>query len=219
MLGSACFALAVPGEARAACVDTALSSTNNCEFFNAPTGNNFSYNVFSGAFGSASANGGRLQITLDGLPSGKTLTLTGLKLTLGNGTSTQDITYVSPLIFTATGNANPDYIGSIQTIGSVLSGTITSAVLSGTLAADAPLDSSVIFSGGLRFNTTGSSDGAGLLQQSLVSGGNFRGDNQLSSQYQASVPGPRSVPGPLPVLGAGMAFGFSRKLRKRISAS
>jgi hypothetical protein len=27
------------------------------------------------------------------------------------------------------------------------------------------------------------------------------------------------VPGPLPLLGAGMAFGFSRKLRKRISAS
>jgi hypothetical protein len=32
-------------------------------------------------------------------------------------------------------------------------------------------------------------------------------------------PGPQGVPGPLPVLGAGVAFGYSRKLRKRIAAS
>jgi hypothetical protein len=32
-------------------------------------------------------------------------------------------------------------------------------------------------------------------------------------------PGPQGVPGPLPVLGAGIAFGYSRKLRKRIAAS
>jgi hypothetical protein len=31
--------------------------------------------------------------------------------------------------------------------------------------------------------------------------------------------GPDSVPGPLPILGAGMAFGFSRRLRSRIKAS
>ena len=32
-------------------------------------------------------------------------------------------------------------------------------------------------------------------------------------------PGPQGVPGPLPVLGAGIAFGYSRKLRKRIAAA
>ena len=34
-----------------------------------------------------------------------------------------------------------------------------------------------------------------------------------------SGPGPAQVPGPLPLLGAGAAFGWSRKLRRRVSAS
>lgn len=35
----------------------------------------------------------------------------------------------------------------------------------------------------------------------------------------ADVPGPSSVPGPLPLLGVGAAFGYSRKLRKLIKTS
>jgi hypothetical protein len=42
--------------------------------------------------------------------------------------------------------------------------------------------------------------------------------NQLTVEEQFA-PSPEHVPGPLPVLGAGAAFGFSRRLRRRISAS
>ncbi|MEA5411747.1 hypothetical protein VB737_08210 [Synechococcus sp. BA-120 BA3] len=41
--------------------------------------------------------------------------------------------------------------------------------------------------------------------------------NNFFSQRPGEVPG--DVPGPLPILGAGMAFGFSRRLRSRIKAS
>ena len=42
-------------------------------------------------------------------------------------------------------------------------------------------------------------------------------DNSMTQQ--ASTAPPSSVPGPLPILGAGAAFGFSRKLRSRIKAA
>lgn len=41
--------------------------------------------------------------------------------------------------------------------------------------------------------------------------------NNFFSQRPGDAPG--DVPGPLPILGAGMAFGFSRRLRSRIKAS
>jgi hypothetical protein len=41
--------------------------------------------------------------------------------------------------------------------------------------------------------------------------------NNFFSQRPGRVPG--DVPGPLPILGAGMAFGFSRRLRSRVKAS
>lgn len=43
----------------------------------------------------------------------------------------------------------------------------------------------------------------------------FSGDLYLTYEYND---GTNPVPGPLPILGAGAAFGFSRKLRKRIRA-
>lgn len=41
--------------------------------------------------------------------------------------------------------------------------------------------------------------------------------NNFFSQRPVEAPG--DVPGPLPILGAGMAFGFSRRLRSRVKAS
>ncbi|MDM7951899.1 MAG: DUF1194 domain-containing protein [Cyanobium sp. CZS 25K] len=44
--------------------------------------------------------------------------------------------------------------------------------------------------------------------------------NKLIREVGPPVPGPGdSVPGPLPILGAGAAFGFSRKLRRRINTA
>ena len=45
-------------------------------------------------------------------------------------------------------------------------------------------------------------------------------DGQVYLSYQYTAPDPiNPVPGPLPILGAGAAFGFSRKLRQRIRSS
>ena len=41
----------------------------------------------------------------------------------------------------------------------------------------------------------------------------------FTSSLQPRTDGPAPVPGPLPILGAGAAFGWSRKLRRRISTS
>ena len=44
--------------------------------------------------------------------------------------------------------------------------------------------------------------------------------NKLIREVGPPGPGPGdSVPGPLPILGAGAAFGFSRKLRRRINTA
>lgn len=43
--------------------------------------------------------------------------------------------------------------------------------------------------------------------------------NDGGDQIQVVLGAPAEVPGPLPLLGAGAAFGFSRRLRRRISAS
>ena len=42
--------------------------------------------------------------------------------------------------------------------------------------------------------------------------------NSLSNNFKI-VPAAATVPGPLPVIGAGLAFGYSRKLRSRIKSS
>ena len=49
-----------------------------------------------------------------------------------------------------------------------------------------------------------------------ISGG---GVQQITSTYAVANAPTSAVPGPLPILGAGAAFGFSRKLRRRISRS
>ncbi|MEA5416984.1 hypothetical protein [Synechococcus sp. BA-132 BA5] len=46
-----------------------------------------------------------------------------------------------------------------------------------------------------------------------------RASTTISNFNGPTAPAPASVPGPLPLLGAGAAFGWSRQLRKRIRAS
>jgi len=43
--------------------------------------------------------------------------------------------------------------------------------------------------------------------------------NSVGAAVTSTAPGTATVPGPLPLLGAGVAFGFSRKLRHRIKAA
>lgn len=49
--------------------------------------------------------------------------------------------------------------------------------------------------------------------------GRFDSINTATWAYATQVPGVSKVPGPLPLFGAATAFGFSRKLRKRIKSS
>ena len=44
--------------------------------------------------------------------------------------------------------------------------------------------------------------------------------NSISNNFKVTAPAPPpTVPGPLPILGAGASFAFSRKLRRRIKSA
>ncbi|MCT0206721.1 hypothetical protein [Synechococcus sp. CS-1332] len=56
-----------------------------------------------------------------------------------------------------------------------------------------------------------------IFTQSFVLAGLPTGASVVNSLgLTLTQQGPASVPGPLPILGAGAAFGFSRKLRRRV---
>ena len=75
---------------------------------------------------------------------------------------------------------------------------------------------------GLSFTTKTTADGLGAdsLFGVYVSGSNvYAATNGGLSIAQQSDSTPSSVPGPLPLFGAVSAFGFSRKLRRRLRAA
>jgi hypothetical protein len=139
----------------------------------------------------ANLGGNNLQADLDFLPN---------KTTPVSGTFTYKITLLNGRTF-AKGQAN--ITGS--------NGTFSNSILSSGLSASTSggPGSMVNFStAGLTtqtFTHTFSASGAGVFVNSL---GGF---------YETT--GPLTAPGPLPLLGVGAAFGFSRKLRRRIQLS
>ena len=72
---------------------------------------------------------------------------------------------------------------------------VSSATINGTTLA------------GLGFTTTG-----------LIGTWSLTGTSETINVYLVN-PATAAVPGPLPLLGAGAAFGWSRRMRKRISAT
>jgi len=75
---------------------------------------------------------------------------------------------------------------------------------------------------GLTFTnyTTTSGLGADLVRGVYASGGNIYAATEGGlSITQQSDPTPSAVPGPLPLFGAASAFGFSRKLLRRLRAA
>lgn len=209
LLVGASLAILIPqGDARAACVDNGLLPNNNCEDFNTPSDNQFFYNVFVGGLGTASQfSAGSVQVVLDGAPALQAFTVTDLTLTI-QGVSKN----LGTVSFNSNGASGPSWSSSIFNIDTEFTGSvITTAVLSGTLSATAP-SVGTIFEGGIYYNSNAATS-SGLLDIGIA-GGAAKG----SSLYQSSYD-PTAVPGPLPVLGAGVAFGFSRRLRRRISSS
>jgi hypothetical protein len=209
MLGSACLALAVPGEAKAACLNPITG--NNCSKFDSATGNSFSFDVFSSSFSNATSGGtGAVQVIFDGESAGRTFNYTGVTLTLGKTGSPDQIINIPNSSFAGNGTSARSFFGAPTGVNFF---GVTSAVLSGVFSTTSPTTSpSTIFEAGIRFNSNGAAtDG-------VLDSGGFSAPSGEVTQVSIYAGAQPTVPGPLPVLGAGMAFGFSRKLRKRISA-
>ncbi len=79
------------------------------------------------------------------------------------------------------------------------------------------------FTAGTSINATTTQLNATFANTGLTSPSNFEWTLNGTTEkiflnvVSAPAPGPSSVPGPLPLLGAGAAFGFSRRLRSRLS--
>jgi hypothetical protein len=70
------------------------------------------------------------------------------------------------------------------------------------------------------FNTTNGTDGKYCSAAEVGGiGPNATGTAVIAALCDGLPPDSAKVPGPLPILGAGMAFGFSRRLRRRVQVS
>jgi MYXO-CTERM domain-containing protein len=94
-------------------------------------------------------------------------------------------------------------------ISTLLAGAAGFFAIDPAYISNSPIDSSATFNGttlaGLGFTTTG-----------LI--GTWTLDGTSETIQLILAPPTSAVPGPLPLIGAGAAFGWSRRLRKRIAA-
>ena len=99
---------------------------------------------------------------------------------------------------------------SVSGIFTEINGTAQRFSLDYTYVSNTPIVSSATFNGttlaGLGFTTTG-----------LIGTWSLTGTSETIQVFLGNPPS-AAVPGPLPLLGAGAAFGWSRRLRKRIAA-
>ena len=109
------------------------------------------------------------------------------------------------------GSANFSSASSVSGIGTLLFGTGSQFVIDPTYTSDDPIVSSATYNtstlAGLGFTTTG------LIGTWTLS------NSETINVVVGAPPSPSTaVPGPLPLFGAAAAFGWSRRLRKRITA-
>jgi hypothetical protein len=99
---------------------------------------------------------------------------------------------------------------SVSGMFTALYGRTNQLILDPAYISNAPIVSSATFNGttlaGLGFTTTG-----------LIGTWSLTGTSETIKVFIGN-PASAAVPGPLPLLGAGAAFGWSRRLRKRIAA-
>ena len=105
--------------------------------------------------------------------------------------------------------SNPDDSPQFDPFGYLLNGAFTQLTIN---------DASLTQSGSVSFSVL-AGDVFGFRHNSLSY--NFGRASTTISNFNGplAASGPASVPGPLPLLGAGAAFGWSRQLRKRIGTS
>ncbi len=149
-------------------------------------------------------------ISTDGAP--RTIFLSGA----GDGSNTNqntDFTIAAPTAGTVSFDwsfGSDDDLPADDPFGYLLNGAFTQLTIN---------DSNLFQSGSVSFSVI-AGDVFGFRQNSKDS--NFDGGSTVISNFDnrpSPAPGPASVPGPLPLLGAGAAFGWSRQLRRRIGTS
>ena len=177
-----------------------LSSLNSCtQTIGDLSFSNFTFNGFTAQsldyFDISSSNGISGTVTLNFVP---------LKTTSTTGTFGYTVNLLSGRTFNTTeafltgstlGGAN--YSTTFSSTGLSVSATAQNGASPGNLRAFTPNLTSQAFTQAFNFNTSAS--------------GNL---STVGASFDTSQS--TAVPGPLPILGAGAAFGFSRKLRKRI---
>jgi hypothetical protein len=111
-----------------------------------------------------------------------------------------------------------DYTSALSSAlnGGANSGTNNLTGAAGTAAATYVPNNTAVGQTKTYSNTTTISD-AFTIAYGVTQGG-IQNFNQ-SFTFEQDPPPPSTVPGPLPLAGAGIAFGYSRKLRKRIAAA
>lgn len=160
----------------------------------------------TGTVGTGTAN--TLNFSVQGNPTPYASPFTGeLKYSLAAPSGRSIVDYTSALSSSANGGNNN---GTFDLTG--IAGTATATYVPVNLAVGATktyASTSVL--------TDAFTASVGVTQgaiQQFTQSFNFQ-----NTPIDPPGPGPQGVPGPLPVLGAGIAFGYSRKLRKRIAAA
>ena len=169
------------------------------------------YNIFESSGNVIVQTSGNLNLTgATSAPNNSCGTNGGISSSIAGictGPNTNSLGYeiTGPSIFNGTVSVSP--ASSVTGIQTILSGAINKFYIDPTYASNASIVSGATFNGttlaALGFSTTG-----------LIGTWSLTG---TSETIQVIIGAP-AVPGPLPLLGAGAAFGWSRRLRNRIAA-
>ena len=107
------------------------------------------------------------------------------------------------------GNGNLQFASSVSGINIIIIGVVNTFAIDSTYVSTTPIVSSATFNNqtltSLGFATTG-----------LIGTWSLTGTSETIQMFVGNPPA-AAVPGPLPLFGAGAAFGWSRRLRKRIA--
>ena len=194
--------------AQAACLTTNGSATN-CATFDQTTASNVVDGGYTDTVFVANNRTDRIAFYHSGFTSGLPITLTGIFYSLDGGTTWSDSNITG-----ATGSGGTYTITSAYISGDpalIPSGFAGPNLLSGPiLGSQANVQ--------LKFTIpTGSLGGSGFSLTSYI-GNSTNGTTTPQTQTRTHILAapPAATPGPLPLLGAGAAFGLSRRIRTRI---
>ena len=189
--------LAMESPAKAACIrstDPNLAAGSNCSTFDSLSPS-FAIVAFQDSNFLAAVNLRQIRFRAEGFDlSSYPITLSNIAYSF-NGGNTWLTTGLSSTSYTLTDNDDtnfgPDLLTTDQTNISLLNFRLTFTIPAGNLS---PL-------------------GAGIVALVAVNG---NPPNTITQRQERISVLSDHVPGPLPILGAGVAFGFSRRLRRRI---